>query len=135
MKKLSAVMCAVLLMLGMAVNVEAQPAGGNDFSTSVNPRVNQAVLTLKDGALRYYNTADVSSIDVADDGKTVTVNQQVGTYTFNGQVTGIAFRKADKGGEEQGQVVNVDGKVQITEQGLAGVCLREVPEVCGGCRL
>ena len=38
MKKLCAVMCAVLLMLGMAVNMEAQPAGGNDFSTSVNPR-------------------------------------------------------------------------------------------------
>ena len=87
----------------------------NDYSASVNTQANQAVLTLKDGALRYYNTADVSSIDVADDGKTVTVNQQVGTYTFNGQVTGIAFRKADKGGEEQGQVVNVDGKVQITE--------------------
>ena len=86
-----------------------QPA--DDYSTTRSTTQNQAVLTLTDNTKRYYNTASVSSIDF--DGANVTVNQQAGSYTFKGNVTDIAFTKADQSG--QGTVVNPEGTVKISE--------------------
>ncbi len=83
----------------------------NDFSTSANGMKNQVLLaTLTDG-VRYYNTDDVSSIDVS--GNRVTVSQAAGSYTFDGNVSSINFKKATTG--SAGTVTNAEGKVQITE--------------------
>ena len=84
----------------------------NDYSVSANSAKNQVVLTLNDATKKYYNTESVSEIAFEDEHK-VTVKQQVGNYTFDNQVTGIAFNKADNG--QSGEVVNVDGVVKITE--------------------
>lgn len=86
-----------------------QPA--NDYSVVSNLNKNQAILTLSDQSKKYYNTESVSSIDF--DGANVTVNQEVGSYTFKGTVADISFRKADNSG--QGTIDNPVGAVQISE--------------------
>ncbi len=82
----------------------------NDYSTTSNTLKNQAILTLSDNSKKYYNTEDVTSIDLADNN--VTVSQAAGQYTFKGNVTNISFRKAKNQG---GEIVNPEGAVQITE--------------------
>ena len=37
----------------------------NDYSVSQNPQKNQAVLTLKDGSKKYYDTGSVTSMDLS----------------------------------------------------------------------
>ena len=119
MKRLTSVFTLLVLMMGLSMNVEAQSwdSGSvndtsSDYSTSANSSVNQVVLTLSDGVKRYYNTSAVSEIGFADDNKVI-VRQQAGDDTYDNQVTGIVFNKADNG--QSGTVVNVDGKVKITE--------------------
>lgn len=74
----------------------------NDYSVSQNPQKNQAVLTLKDGSKKYYDTGSVTSMDFS--GANITVNQQAGSYTFQDNVKAVAFNKG-----------NADSKVVITE--------------------
>ena len=74
----------------------------NDYSVSQNPRKNQAVLTLKDGTRKYYDTESVSSIDV--NGSSVSINQQSGSYTFKDNVKAMGFNKG-----------NAETRVVITE--------------------
>jgi pectate lyase len=83
---------------------------GDDYSTTSNTNVNQAILTLSDNSRKYYNTASVRSIDF--DGSKVTVNQAAGSYTFDGNVAGISFRKAEG---QSGEIVNPEGAVKIVE--------------------
>ena len=89
---------------------------GDDYSVAPSVMKNQAVLTLSDGSQRFYNTADVTAIDI--DGTTVTVSQSVGSYTFNNKVTNISFTKGvpiEEG--QEGSYTNASGKVQINEAG------------------
>lgn len=74
----------------------------NDYSVSQNPQKNQAVLTLKDGSKKYYDTGSVTSMDFS--GANITVNQQAGSYIFQDNVKAVAFNKG-----------NADSKVVITE--------------------
>jgi pectate lyase len=74
----------------------------NDYSVSQNPQKNQAVLTLKDGSKKYYDTGSVTSMDFS--GANITVNQQAGSYTFQDNVKAVAFNKG-----------NADSKVVISE--------------------
>lgn len=91
MKKLSTLFAFLLTFLALGVQAQ-EPV---DYSTSANSTKNQAVLTLKDGSKKYYNTESVSSIDFS--GSNVTVKQAAGDYTFENTVSGIAFKKAIKG--------------------------------------
>ena len=70
--------------------------------TSHNPQKNQAVLTLKDGSRKYYDTETMESIDV--EGADITIHQQSGSYTYKDNVTSLAFNKG-----------NTENKVVITE--------------------
>ena len=63
--------------------------------TSQNPQKNQAVLTLKDGSKKYYDTETVESIDV--EGADITIHQQSGSYTYKDNVTSLAFNKGNSG--------------------------------------
>ena len=63
--------------------------------TSQNPQKNQAVLTLKDGSRKYYDTETVESIDV--EGADITIHQQSGSYTYKDNVTSLAFNKGNSG--------------------------------------
>ena len=87
----------------------------NDYSTTINTSVNQTVLSLTDGSLKYYNNDGISSIDFDDNGTKVTINQRAGNYTFDNQVSSISFKLADKSDEQHGTVENMSGHVNITE--------------------
>ena len=94
MKRLTSIYALTALMMGLGQSVLAQ---GPDFSTAANTAKNQAVLTLKDGSQKYYDTESVTSIDFANNGADVTVNQAAGSYTFKNQVQGVGFNKVVKG--------------------------------------
>lgn len=82
----------------------------DDHSTFANAANNQVVVTL-DGAKKYYNTKDVTSIDIADN--IIKINQAAAADTYTGTIKNLSFKKATEG--NNGQVVNVDGQVKITE--------------------
>ena len=108
MKKLMAIL---LLAMGCWLT-----GGAQDNSTTQNPQKNQAVLTLKDGTRRYYDTERVSSMDVSGADITITLlpppstlNPQPSTlnpvsYTFKDNVETIGFNKG-----------NAETKVKIIE--------------------
>ena len=75
----------------------------NDYSVSQNPQKNQAVLTLKDGSKKYYDTGSVTSMDFS--GANITVNQQAGSYTFQDNVKAVAFNKGNALGIVRSQAV------------------------------
>ena len=84
-----------------------------DHATYAIKTNNQAELTLADGTKKYYNTEDVTSIDI--DGTTIKVVLKSGeTDTFEGKITNVAVIKASEEGNS-GTIENVDGKVNITE--------------------
>ncbi len=90
---------------------EPTPPAEEDYSVSANSMKNQAVLTLRDGSVRYYNTEDVTTIQFVDNN--VEVQQAKGSYTFENKVADVSFKKADAG--QSGSTTNVEGKVKITE--------------------
>ena len=90
--------------------VEPTPAS-EDYSVMSNTLKNQAVLTLKTGVKKFYNTESLESIDFR--GANVTMNLGNNkTYTYEGNVAGINFTKADV---NSGEMDNPTGAVQITE--------------------
>ena len=105
--------CLCLLAVGCRLTAAAQ---NDDYSTSQNPQKNQAVVTLKDGTRRYYDTERVSSMDVSGADITITLNPQPSTlnpqpstlnpvsYTFKGNVATVGFNKG-----------NAETKVKIIE--------------------
>ena len=105
--------CLCLLAVGCRLTAAAQ---NDDYSTSQNPQKNQAVVTLKDGTRRYYDTERVSSMDFSGADITITLNPQPSTlnpqpstlhpvsYTFKDNVATIGFNKG-----------NAETKVKIIE--------------------
>ena len=100
MKRISTLLSLLVLTTGLSTGIMAQ----TDYSTAQDADKNQAILTLKDGTKKYYNTASVSSIEFS--GANVTVNQAQGSFTFQGNVQTIGFRKA---------AVPVTGQVKVLE--------------------
>jgi len=83
-----------------------------DYSVNQDDTKNQAVLTLSDNSVKYYNTAALT--DISFDGNRLTVNLPGGSNTYDGNVSNIAFvRAADTSG--MGDIANREGAVQITE--------------------
>ena len=102
------------IVVGDGSSSGGEEPAGDDYSVAPSVMKNQAVLTLSDGSQRFYNTADVTAIDI--DGTAVTVSQSVGSYTFNNKVTNISFTKGvpiEEG--QEGSYTNASGKVQINE--------------------
>ena len=98
------------LLLGSvasAVNLQAQTA--TNYSHTANGMNNQMVLTLSD-ARHYYDTDQVSGVDIA--ATQVTVSQATGSQTYNGTVNSISFQEADT---RDGQFTNGAGRVELTE--------------------
>lgn len=75
-----------------------------DHSVASTAAKNQVVVALA-GSNRYYNTADVTSIDLAGGDISIAQGNDVDTYTA--AIKSLSFRKAT--------VANADGKVVITE--------------------
>ena len=98
----------ISLMAQATGRVEAQTS--DDYSVSSNPKVNQAILTLKDKTVKYYNTADLDNISIIDDEVRFCPMYLYGFDSYDANVESIRFRKAEQGGE-----IIVTGEVNITE--------------------
>ncbi len=103
-----------ILMIMLVAGSAASQNAGDDLSVAQSTQNNQAVLTLSDGSKRYYNTAELTSIDI--DGTSVKIVKGNNSYTFANMVADISFTKgtpADDGAE--GNYNNTAGKVQVLE--------------------
>lgn len=95
-------------------NPQPEEPVGDDLSVAQSSIKSQAVLTLSDQTKRYYNTADLASIDI--DGTNVKVNKGNNSYTFANKVTDISFTKGVPMEEgDEGAYTNSTGKVEISE--------------------
>ncbi len=82
----------------------------NAYSVSSNLLANQVLINANDD-VKFYNSADVTSIDI--NGNQVKVSQGNNVDTYAGTVSEISFRKAAEG--DKATVANEEGKVNITE--------------------
>ena len=82
----------------------------NAYSVSSNLLANQVLINANDD-VKFYNAADVTSIDI--NGNQVKVSQGNNVDTYAGTVSEISFRKAAEG--DKATVANEEGKVNITE--------------------
>ena len=88
MKKLLLLLCAAIMSVPTMV-------GQNDHSTTVNTDKNQMVLTTTDNVTKYYNTEDITSVELGNGN--VVVRQAAGDDTYEGNVNSICFAKAQGG--------------------------------------
>lgn len=102
MKKFLLSVCALLSMVGAQAQDVVTHAVARDFN------VNQAQIIQTSGDKKYYNTTDVSAIDLDQATGCITVNLGTGTDVFNGSVSGIVFTK--KLSNAQGvQIIDAQG--------------------------
>ncbi len=89
---------------------------GADHSVGMDLRASQARLTTTGGVVKYYNTADIGSIDMDRQAGTVTVRPRSGEWqdVFTRSIATIGFAKAQAGG---GEAEVSRGGVEITRAG------------------
>jgi hypothetical protein len=90
---------ALISLMGIQAQDVINHAVSRDFS------VNQSLVTLTSGDKKYYNTTNVSAIDLDQTSDKVTISTTAGADVFNGSVASIAFAKK----------INTENSVQITE--------------------
>ena len=79
-----------------------------------NSKVNQMYVTTKSGDVKYYNTADLTSVKFEGDKTIITPKSGAENDEYNASVQAIRFaKKADQG--ESGDIDNPAGVIQITE--------------------
>lgn len=79
-----------------------------------NSKVNQMYVTTKSGDVKYYNTADLTSVKFEGDKAIITPKSGAENDEYNASVQAIRFaKKADQG--ESGDIDNPAGVIQITE--------------------
>lgn len=79
-----------------------------------NSKVNQMYVTTKSGDVKYYNTADLTSVKFEGDKAIIAPKSGSENDEYNASVQAIRFaKKADQG--ESGDVENPTGVIQITE--------------------
>lgn len=85
-----------------------------DHSVAMNPLANQMMLTTSDNTVKYYNTAELESVDIDKVSGKVTVTPKVADWTdeYLRNVNAISFSKSAPTGSE-GEITN--GGVNITE--------------------
>ena len=86
----------------------------SDHSVKMNPLANQMLLRTTGGDLKYYNTSDLSEVDIDKTTGTVTVTPKEGDWSdvFQKNISAINFAKAPTSGSE-GEITNRG--VNITE--------------------
>ena len=79
-----------------------------------NSKVNQMYVTTKSGDVKYYNTADLTSVKFEGDKAIIAPKSGSENDEYDASVQQISFaKKADQG--ESGDIVNPAGVIQITE--------------------
>ena len=79
-----------------------------------NSKVNQMYVTTKSGDVKYYNTADLTSVKFEGDKTIIAPKSGAENDEYNASVQAISFaKKADQG--DSGDIDNPAGVIQITE--------------------
>ena len=105
-----------------SIKVETVGGGSTDtgstdkitHAVARNSKVNQMYVTTKSGDVKYYNTADLTSVKFEGDKAIIAPKSGAENDEYNASVKAISFaKKADQG--ESGDVENPAGVIQITE--------------------
>lgn len=109
-------MVFTLALLLMSLSAAVAQTGTFKITHAVarNSKVNQMYVTTKSGDVKYYNTADLTSVKFEGDKAIVTPKSGSENDEYNASVQAIRFaKKADQG--ESGDIDNPAGVIQITE--------------------
>ena len=109
-------MVFTLALLLMSLSAAVAQTGTFKITHAVarNSKVNQMYVTTKSGDVKYYNTADLTSVKFEGDKAIIAPKSGSENDEYNASVQAISFaKKADQG--ESGDVENPAGVIQITE--------------------
>ena len=112
MKKI--VFTLALLLMTLSAAVAQTSTFKVTHAVARNSKVNQMYVTTKSGDVKYYNTADLTSVKFEGDKAIIAPKSGSENDEYNASVQAIRFaKKADQG--ESGDVENPAGVIQITE--------------------
>lgn len=112
MKKM--VFTLALLLMSLSAAVAQTSTFKVTHAVARNSKVNQMYVTTKSGDVKYYNTADLTSVKFEGDKAIITPKSGADNDEYNASVQAIRFaKKADQG--ESGDIDNPAGVIQITE--------------------
>lgn len=112
MKKM--VFTLALLLMSLSAAVAQTSTFKITHAVARNSKVNQMYVTTKSGDVKYYNTADLTSVKFEGDKAIITPKSGLENDEYNASVQAIRFaKKADQG--ESGDIDNPAGVIQITE--------------------
>ena len=112
MKKI--VFTLALLLMSLSAAVAQTGIFKITHAVARNSKVNQMYVTTKSGDVKYYNTADLTSVKFEGDKTIIAPKSGSENDEYDASVQAISFaKKADQG--ESGDVENPAGVIQITE--------------------
>lgn len=112
MKKM--VFTLALLLMSLSAAVAQTRTFKITHAVARNSKVNQMYVTTNAGDVKYYNTADLTSVKFEGDKTIITPKSGAENDEYNASVQAVRFaKKADQG--ESGDVDNPAGVIQITE--------------------
>ena len=112
MKKM--VFTLALLLMSLSAALAQTSTFKITHAVARNSKVNQMYVTTKSGDVKYYNTADLTSVKFEGDKAIITPKSGSENDEYNASVQAIRFaKKADLG--ESGDIDNPAGVIQITE--------------------
>lgn len=112
MKKM--VFTLALLLMSLSAAVAQTSTFKITHAVARNSKVNQMYVTTKSGDVKYYNTADLTSVKFEGDKAIIAPKSGAENDEYNASVQAIRFaKKADQG--ESGDIDNPAGVIQITE--------------------
>ena len=112
MKKM--VFTLALLLMSLSAALAQTSTFKITHAVARNSKVNQMYVTTKSGDVKYYNTADLTSVKFEGDKAIITPKSGSENDEYNASVQAIRFaKKADQG--ESGDIDNPAGVIHITE--------------------
>lgn len=112
MKKM--VFTLALLLMSLSAAVAQTGTFKITHAVARNSKVNQMCVTTNAGDVKYYNTADLTSVKFEGDKTIITPKSGAENDEYNASVQAVRFaKKADQG--ESGDIDNPAGVIQITE--------------------
>lgn len=112
MKKM--VFTLALLLMSLSAALAQTSTFKITHAVARNSKVNQMYVTTKSGDVKYYNTADLTSVKFEGDKAIIAPKSGAENDEYNASVQAIRFaKKADQG--ESGDIDNPAGVIQITE--------------------
>ena len=103
-----------LLLMSLSAAVAQTRTFKITHAVARNSKVNQMYVTIKSGDVKYYNTADLTSVKFEGDKAIIAPKSGAENDEYDASVQAISFaKKADQG--ESGDIDNPAGVIQITE--------------------